>query len=127
MQAATEISYRNTILLMISRRNILLAPLAALQSQPNRKRVAAVITEYRRNSHADVIVGRLLEGYDYEGRRRAPAVEIVSMYTDQVPANDLSRPMASKHHVKVCPTVAEALTMGGRQLAVDGVVLIGEH
>ena len=59
------------------------------------KRVAAVVTEYRTNSHADVIVGRLLEGYEYNGRHQTPQVEVVSMYTDQVPSNDMSRAMAA--------------------------------
>ena len=103
------------------------APLRVSLSGARRKRIATVITEYRLNSHADVIVGRLLEGYDYYGKRRAPRVEVVSMYTDQVPANDLSRPMAAKHGVRIYPTVHDALTLGTDRLAVDGVVFIGEH
>ena len=92
-----------------------------------RKTVAAIITEYRRNSHADVIVGRLLEGYEYYGERRTPQVRVVSLFTDQVPANDMSRTLAAAHAVRVCADVREALTLGGTHLAVDGVVLIGEH
>ena len=91
-----------------------------------RKRIAAIITEYRLDSHADVIVGRLLEGYEYDGRRQAPQVEVVSMYTDQVPPNDMSRAMAAKHGVRVCRTVRNAL-VGDQGLAVQGVVLVGEH
>ena len=91
-----------------------------------RKRIAAIITEYRLDSHADVIVGRLLEGYEYNGRHQTPQVEVVSMYTDQVPSNDMSRAMAAKHGVKICPTVRNAL-VGDKGLAVQGVVLIGEH
>ncbi len=104
-----------------------LALASALPAAARRPRVAAVITEYRRNSHADVIVTRLLEGYEYYGERRAPAVEVVSMYTDQVPANDMSRDMAARHRVRIFPTVREALAAGGDRMAVDGVVLIGEH
>ena len=29
--------------------------------------------------------------------------------------------------MKMCPTIAEALTLGGSKLAVDGVVVVGEH
>ena len=29
--------------------------------------------------------------------------------------------------MKIYPTIAEALTLGGSKLAVDGVVLVGEH
>jgi hypothetical protein len=92
-----------------------------------RKRIATVITEYRRNAHADVIVGRLLDGYEYNGEERTPRVQVVSMYTDQVPANDLSRGMASKHGVNIFPTVRETLLRGTGKLAVEGVVLVGEH
>jgi hypothetical protein len=99
---------------------------APLTAAPRRK-IATVITEYRTNSHADVIVGRLIEGYDYYGARRAPRVDVVSMYTDQTPENDLSRPMAAKHGFQIYPTVHDALTLGTGRLAVDGVVLIGEH
>lgn len=92
-----------------------------------RKRIAAVVTEYRPDSHADLRIGRLLEGYEFNGQKIAPRLDLVSMYTDQVPANDLSRPMAAKHGYRICPTVAEALTLGTGKLAVDGVILIGEH
>jgi len=98
-----------------------------LPAQGRKKRVATVITEYRRNSHADVIAGRLLEGYEYYGERRQSRVEVVSMYTDQVPANDMSRAMAKKHDVMLAPTVRDALTLGSPRLQVEGVVLIGEH
>jgi len=47
-----------------------------------KKRIAAIATEYRLDSHADVIAGRLIKGYEYEGKRREPAVQVVSMYTD---------------------------------------------
>ena len=92
-----------------------------------RNRIAAVVTEYRPNSHADVIVGRFLEGYHIAGRFHAPRVEVVSLYTDQVPEKDMSRAMAARHGVPIFPTIAEALTLGGETLAVDGVVLVGEH
>ena len=49
------------------------------------------------------------------------------MYTDQVPANDMSRGLAAQYGFHIYPTVREALTLGGKDLAVDAVVLIGEH
>ena len=49
------------------------------------------------------------------------------MYVDQFPAGDLSRGMASQYGVAIKPTIGEALTMGTGRLAVDGVLIIGEH
>ena len=92
-----------------------------------RPRVAAVVTEYRPLSHADVLLTKLLDGYDLFWTRVEPGIEIASLYTDQVPANDLSRAVAARHGVPIYPTIGEALTLGGGALAVDGVLLIGEH
>ena len=114
---------------LISRRYLLRTAPAALwpASAAGRKRTAVIVTEYRLDSHADVIAGRLIKGYEYEGKRREPAVHVVSMYTDQVPQNDLSRGLAAKYGFKIYPTVRQALTLDGDKLAVDSVVLIGEH
>jgi len=90
-------------------------------------RIAAVVTEYRNNSHADVIVGKYLEGFRQDGKPPGPHSRIASMYTAQVPKNDMSRDMAKKHNIPIYPTIWETLTLGGERLAVDGVLLIGEH
>ncbi len=91
------------------------------------KRIAAIVTEYRPGSHADVIVGKYLEGFNQDGQDPYPRSRIVSIFTEQVPQNDISREMAAKHGVPIFRTVAEALTLGSDSLAVDGVLLIGEH
>jgi hypothetical protein len=88
------------------------------------KKIAAITTEYRKWSHADVILRNLLDGYP-DGTK--PNLELVSLYTDQVPKGDMSRDLAKKHGFKICNSVAEALTLGGKGLAVDGVLSIGEH
>ncbi|GIW79896.1 MAG: hypothetical protein KatS3mg105_1703 [Gemmatales bacterium] len=93
---------------------------------PKKKKVAAVITEYRKWSHADVIVGKLLEGYSHQGKD-FPDLELVSVYVDQFPENDLSRPLAKRHGFRIFASIFEALTLGGEKLAVDGVLIIGEH
>lgn len=90
------------------------------------KKVAAVVTEYRKWSHADVILGNLLEGYAPD-RKTRPDLELVALYTDQVPKSDLSRGLAKKHGFKIYDTIAETLTLGGDKLAVEGVLSIGEH
>ncbi|MDQ2899377.1 MAG: hypothetical protein M3Y07_06195 [Acidobacteriota bacterium] len=102
-----------------------LAPLAF--GAGGRKKVAIIATIYRPGSHSDVIAGRLLGGYEYNGEKRKPLVDVVSMYIDQFPKDDMSRGMSAKYHFPISPTVRGALTLGGKSLAVDGVVLIGEH
>ena len=61
-----------------------------------RPRVAAIVTEYRPRSHADVLVTKLLEGYTLFWTPVQPRVEVVSLYTDQVTENDISREIARK-------------------------------
>src|SRR5436305_11964044 len=88
--------------------------------------VAAIVTEYRRNSHADVIVGKILEGFDQDGGA-GPALRLAALYTDQVPATDLSRDLARRHGFRIARTVEEAITLGEDRVAVAGVLSIGEH
>ena len=101
------------------------------QQSREQKTVAAIVTMYTDDrslkSHASVIVGRMLEGYSPNNVRTEPRTRVVSMYTDQVPANDLSRGLAEKHHFKIFPTVGAALCLGGDKLAVDAVLIVGEH
>jgi hypothetical protein len=101
------------------------APLALAANEP--KRIAAIITEYRPGSHADVIIGKYLEGYKQDDKPPYPRNKIVSMFTEQVPTADMSRERAKKYGVPLYRTVVDALTLGGDKLAVDGVILIGEH
>ena len=55
-------------------------------------------------------------------------MDLVSLYVEQVGDNDLSQDRAERfQNLKIYPTVADALTLGGDSLAVDGVLLIGEH
>jgi hypothetical protein len=104
-----------------------LAGLGAAAEGDDGKTVAAIVTEFRHNSHAEVIVGRWLEGFELDGMSPRPKSKLVSLYTDQVPKNDLSRPLAEKHKVAIYPTIREALCRGGKKLAVDAVLIIGEH
>lgn len=90
-------------------------------------RIAAIVTEYRLNSHAEVILSKFLEGCKTLDVDFRPRVRIASMYMDQVPSNDMGLDAAARHGVKVFPSVEEALTLGGDKLDVDGVLIIGEH
>jgi hypothetical protein len=112
---------------MLNRRAFLFSAAAALQAAGDPKRIAAIVTEYRETSHADVIVGKYLEGYRQNRKPPKPRSRIVSLYTAQIPANDLSRARAKQYRIPIFPTISEALLMGTASLAVDGVLLIGEH
>jgi hypothetical protein len=96
--------------------------------QANRPKLAAVVTIFFKYSHAQHIVDRLLDGYGWNGSYHHPPFDLVSLYVDQVGADDLSRERGSRHPgMRLCSSISEALTLGGNKLAVDGVVLVGEH
>ena len=97
-------------------------------SNPVRPKLAAIVTTYFKMSHGQHIVDRLLDGYGWNGTHHYPPMDLVSLYVDQVGATDLSRERLSRHpNTKGYPTIAETLTLGGSKLAVDGVVIVGEH
>ena len=70
-------------------------PLPADRTGRKKLPVAAVITEYRKHSHADVIIGKILNGWLQDGGP-GPDLELVSMYVDQFPDRDLSRGLEKK-------------------------------
>ena len=90
------------------------------------RRIAIIATVWKYLSHAQHIVDRFLVGYPYAGKWQRPAIEVASLYVDQKPAGDQSNARASEFEFKVYPTVAEALRCGGKKLAVDTVVIIGD-
>jgi hypothetical protein len=93
-----------------------------------RPQIAAIATIYHKYSHAQHIVDRFLEGYGWNARHHRPPMDLVSLYVDQRGEDDLSRDRADRFpSMRIYPTIAEALTLGGSELAVDGVLLIGEH
>ncbi len=94
---------------------------------PTRKRLAIVTTVWRYLSHAQHMGDRFLVGYPWNGRWHRPAIDVVSLYVDQRGEGDQSAARASEFGFHVYPTIAEALRVGGPRLAVDGVLVIGEH
>jgi len=98
----------------------------ARASQP-RKRIAFLGTEVRMHSHAQHFLDRHAMGYTWGGRWQMPRFDIASVYIDQFPEGDLAKSRIEKYKLQAYPTVAESLTLGTSKLAVDGVVIIGEH
>lgn len=102
-------------------------PARAESQAQTRKRLAIVTTEWRYRSHAWHMGERFLVGYPREGKWHQPPLEVVAAYVDQKPENDLSRKRSEEFKFPIYPTIAEALRCGGDKLAVDAVLIIGEH
>src|SRR5579871_1286488 len=96
-------------------------------SRDGRKPIAAICTVYRPMSHAYHIVGRFIHGYARDGAFHVPKHYVRTLYVDQVPDNDVSRELGREFDIHWTRSVEAALTDGGDRLAVDGVLLIGEH
>jgi hypothetical protein len=92
-----------------------------------RKRLAIITTVWRYHSHAWHMGERFLVGYPINGRWHRPPFDVVAAYVDQKPADDLSRKRSEEFGFPIFPTIAEALRRGGKELAVDAVLIIGEH
>jgi hypothetical protein len=113
---------------MLNRRHFLATTAAgAAIAQTGPKRLAIVTTIYRYLSHGQHMGDRFLVGYPYAGAWQKPNIKVVSLYVDQKPEGDLSETRAKEFGFKVYPTIAEALRCGGSKLAVDAVLIIGEH
>lgn len=105
----------------MNRRTFLFTGGAAVAARRHAK-IAAAITAYYRNSHADVFVGNMLRGFCWEGKPHASALDIVAMYLAQTPATDIGRAEASSRGIALKASVGEAIVPG-----IQGVALIGEH
>ncbi|MCS7056720.1 MAG: hypothetical protein NZM18_11180 [Thermoflexales bacterium] len=111
-------------------------------------KIAALCTAYFPASHADVIVSRWLKPHPTDARWGwQPRTRIASLYVAQPrpdrrllstpsaqwrslgfnPNLELGQPIARAHGVPIFDSIRDALTLGGESLAVDGVLLIGEH
>ena len=92
-----------------------------------KKRIAVITTVYTYLSHAQHFADRLMVGYPYAGKWQNPRTEVVSLYVEQKPIGDQSQDRAKEFGFTVYNTIAETLRCGGDQLAVDGILIIGEH
>ena len=92
-----------------------------------RKKIAALSTTYHVRSHSDNFITRFLEGYWINDKHHEPPCDVASLFVEQEHDGDISTRLAKTWGVEKVPTIQDALTLGGRDLAVDGVLLIGEH
>jgi hypothetical protein len=95
------------------------------QTQPSRPRIAVLVSYWAyTRSHADWIVNKLIDGYWWDGAYKPSRVEVVSVYIHQLDESQLGQKVAKAKNIPVFKTVGEAVTLGGKELAVDGVVIV---
>jgi hypothetical protein len=118
---------------MLTRRSFLGTAGAALlaphlhAAEPAKKKLAVVTNIWNYQSHAWHMAERFLHGYPIRGKWHHPPFEVVAAYVDQVGKDDLSADRAKEFGFKIYPSVAETLRCGGEKMAVDAVLVIGEH
>jgi hypothetical protein len=106
------------------------SPALRAANEPPRKRprVAVILTEFTYRSHAHVILENCVERYYFNGNVTDPGIDVVSLYVDQFPEKrDMARDFSKTYNIPIYSTIADALQLGGDELAVDGVISIGEH
>ncbi|MEC8718646.1 MAG: hypothetical protein VXX94_01305, partial [Verrucomicrobiota bacterium] len=87
----------------------IVSSLAATSPEPVRK-VAGILTWYKRGSHADVLIGKILEGWRYDGGV-GPRLELASLYVDQFPEDDMARALSEKHGFPIFNSIEDALSL----------------
>jgi len=90
------------------------------------KSVAAVITVYYQNSHADVLLTKIMEGWKHDGGP-GPDLKLASVYIDQPDGSEFGLEILKRNRIPIFSTIEQALTCGGNSIAVDGALSIGEH
>ena len=89
------------------------------------KRVAAIASTYYKGSHADVILGKILEGWEQTGGP-GPALELAALYVEQIREDDESVRICRKHSIPMFRTIRDTITCGTDHIPVDGVLCIAE-
>ena len=89
--------------------------------------IAAIVTTFPSKSHAQSIVGKFFRGFPTDGGLIKPRTRVVSMFIDQLHEQDIGLQLAHEHGVAVYESIRGALTLGTGELAVDAVLIIGEH
>ncbi len=89
--------------------------------------MAVITTEWRYHSHAWHMAERFLVGYPTKGGWHHPPFDVVGAYVDQFPEKDLARARSKEFGFPLFKSIAETLRCGGDKLAVDAVLIIGEH
>jgi hypothetical protein len=98
------------------------------RTETKRPRIAVLATYWgATRSHADWLVTKLIDGYWWQGAYTPSRVEVASLYLHQHDTSLLGQKVANAKGIPIFKSVGEAVTLGGKELAVDGVVIVGEH
>jgi hypothetical protein len=97
------------------------------QDGAKRPKVAALFTVFHFRSHAYNILENFLGPYYFSGQWTDPGVDVVAMYADQFPDNDMAREVSRRFKIPLFDSIESALCLGGKELAVDAVLSIAEH
>lgn len=104
------------------------APNAVAQPAQKRPRIACLVSYWGLpTSHADWIINKLLDGYWWHGAYTPSQVDVVSVYINQLDTSLLGQKVCKAKNIPIFKTVKDAVTLGGKTLAVDGVVIVAEH
>lgn len=94
---------------------------------PPRPKLAILLTQYGESSHGVCYATKFLEGKQFDDHFEEARCEVVAIHLMEIASNDVGVATAKRHGVPMYPSVATALCQGGDTLAVDGVVIVGEH
>jgi hypothetical protein len=98
------------------------------QAARTRPRIACLATFWGApGSHADWIICKLMDGYWWQGAHTPSRIDVVSVYIHQFETSLLGQKVCQAKRIPIYKTVREAVTLGGADLAVDGIVVVGEH
>ncbi len=105
-----------------------IVPVAVAQTAQKRPRIACLVSFWGLpTSHADWIVNKLIDGYWWQGAHTPSRVDVASVYIHQFDTSLLGQKVCKAKNIPIYKTVGEAVTLGGKELAVDGVVIVCEH
>lgn len=92
-----------------------------------RKPIAGITTLWQKNSHGDLVIGRLAQTESLDGKGRVPTLKLASIYVDQATPLDISRRISKDLAIPVAKSAGETLLAGGDKIGVQGVMIVAEH
>ena len=101
--------------------------MTTIGSRGKRPKFAAVVNEFWPGSHADLLVGRLHDGYEVLWTPTEPLCELASLHVLDPGPSDLGASRIREWDVRPAGRLRDALSGTGGGIDVDGVVLIAER